>query len=260
LGYRNGLKKEKEVKEKLANEVASQEVPIGEVRCLGKEEGDTSVTPQDLNEYCSLLFHFENFKIAKFKQWRDRRKLAKIRKWKTLKMDIAQQAKVKLEQEEEDKKGSADDGKNPNNKNRRPTLAKETKIISIPVLDVEPTQGAKETPNPLYQRVVKKGKKEWVLNPNRKSSICVLHEYVQHTLKQQPTYKTAEMESSTTPYSCTVIINGIEYGTGIGGSKKEAKGIAATKSLEILIPGFSQGVKESDGSLPDLSVSFLIEY
>jgi microprocessor complex subunit DGCR8 len=41
-----------------------------------------------------------------------------------------------------------------------------------------------------------KGKKEWVMNPNGKSYVCILHEYVQHALKKQPAYDFKELGMS----------------------------------------------------------------
>lgn len=74
------------------------------------------------------------------------------------------------------------------------------------------------------------------MNPNGKSYVCVLHEYVQHALKKQPTYEFKELENVATPYSATVSINELKYGTGFGTSKKQAKSDAARETLEILIP------------------------
>lgn len=79
-------------------------------------------------------------------------------------------------------------------------------------------------------------KKQYIMNPNGKSFICILHEYVQHALKKQPTYEFKELENATTPYSATVSINDLKYGTGFGTSKKQAKAEAARETLEILIP------------------------
>lgn len=79
-------------------------------------------------------------------------------------------------------------------------------------------------------------KKEWIMNPNGKSYVCILHEYVQHALKKQPTYKFTELENAATPYAATVSINDMQYGIGYGTSKKQAKSDAAKATLEILIP------------------------
>lgn len=43
-------------------------------------------------------------------------------------------------------------------------------------------------------------------------------------------------ENAATPYSAVVCINDMEYGSGFGSSKKQAKANAARKTLEILIP------------------------
>ena len=57
-----------------------------------------------------------------------------------------------------------------------------------------------------------------------------------------------------------VVINGIEYGRGVGSSKKEAKSEAARLSLEILIPEFKNKLMAKNGVITkdlDLSVSFM---
>lgn len=93
------------------------------------------------------------------------------------------------------------------------------------------------------------------MNPNGKSYVCILHEYVQHALKKQPTYKFTELgiisnkirldtriiriyfiENAATPYAATVSINDMQYGLGYGTSKKQAKSEAAKATLELLIP------------------------
>jgi hypothetical protein len=78
--------------------------------------------------------------------------------------------------------------------------------------------------------------KEYIMNPQGKSSVCILHEYVQHALRKQPSYIFKELESAANPYAATVVINGMQYGTGYGSSKKSAKSEAAKATLEILIP------------------------
>lgn len=74
------------------------------------------------------------------------------------------------------------------------------------------------------------------MNPNGKSYVCILHEYVQHALKKQPTYQFMELENAATPYAATVMIKEMRYGVGYGTSKKQAKSEAARATLEILIP------------------------
>nr|XP_023029302.1 microprocessor complex subunit DGCR8-like [Leptinotarsa decemlineata] len=105
---------------------------------------------------------------------------------------------------------------------QRPTLPDGTKLITFPIRNSESSESV--------------SKKEWIMNPNGKSYVCILHEYVQHALKKQPTYKFTELENAATPYAATVIIKDMLYGVGYGTSKKQAKCEAAKATLEILIP------------------------
>ena len=111
-------------------------------------------------------------------------------------------------------------------KQSRPELPPNTKLItcSLPV-----------SLNSVNVNQKSKGK-EFFLNPSGKSSVCILHEYVQHTMKVQPVYMFRELEKSALPYSATVVINNMEYGRGCANSKKQAKSEAAKKTLKILIP------------------------
>lgn len=107
---------------------------------------------------------------------------------------------------------------------QRPTLPDGTKLITFPIIN---EAGRDNSP---------RAKKQYIMNPNGKSYICILHEYVQHALKKQPTYEFKELENAATPYAATVSINDLKYGTGFGSSKKQAKSEAARETLEILIP------------------------
>lgn len=136
---------------------------------------------------------------------------------------------------------------------QRPTLPDGTKLIKFPVL--VPGDGKS---NPRARR-------EWIMNPSGKSYVCILHEYVQHALKKQPTYEFKELENAATPYAATVSINDLKYGTGYGTSKRQAKSEAARETLEILIPEMKDkitGVKQDKSAVAksnqkDLSVSLL---
>ncbi|KRT79665.1 hypothetical protein AMK59_8798, partial [Oryctes borbonicus] len=107
---------------------------------------------------------------------------------------------------------------------QRPTLPDGTKLITFPIQDGDGDCNGQNS------------KKEWIMNPNGKSYVCILHEYVQHALKKQPTYKFTELENAATPYAATVSINDMQYGLGYGTSKKQAKSEAAKATLELLIP------------------------
>ncbi|XP_067135138.1 microprocessor complex subunit DGCR8 [Centruroides vittatus] len=109
---------------------------------------------------------------------------------------------------------------------QRPTLPEGTKLITCP-LPVAPEKGTSTGNNT---------KREFVMNPSGKSYVCILHEYVQHAMRVQPRYTFKELENASTPYGAVVVINDMEYGTGYGSSKKQAKSEAAKATLEILIP------------------------
>ncbi|KAL9895841.1 microprocessor complex subunit DGCR8 isoform X1 [Glossina fuscipes] len=134
---------------------------------------------------------------------------------------------------------------------QRPTLPDGTKLIKFPIL--VPTGEANANP---------RTRKEWIMNPSGKSYVCILHEYVQHALKKQPTYEFKELQNAATPYSATVSINDLKYGTGYGTSKRQAKSEAARETLEILIPEMKDkitGVKQDKSAVAksnqkDLSV------
>ena len=66
--------------------------------------------------------------------------------------------------------------------------------------------------------------------------MCLLHEYVQQSMRAYPNYVFSELDNAATPYAATIYINKIEYGRGTGSSKKIAKSEAAKRTLEMLIP------------------------
>ncbi|KAM5192620.1 microprocessor complex subunit DGCR8 [Mantella aurantiaca] len=101
----------------------------------------------------------------------------------------------------------------------RPILPANQKLITLAVQDA-PT------------------KKEFVINPNGKSEVCILHEYMQRVLKVRPVYNFFECENPTEPFGASVVIDGVTYGSGTASSKKLAKNKAARATLEILIPDF----------------------
>ncbi|XP_069788673.1 microprocessor complex subunit DGCR8 isoform X1 [Narcine bancroftii] len=110
----------------------------------------------------------------------------------------------------------------------RPILPANQKLITLSVQDA-PT------------------KKEFVINPNGKSEVCILHEYMQRVLKVRPVYNFFECENPSDPFGASVVIDGVTYGTGTASSKKLAKNKAARATLEILIPDF---IKQTSDEKP----------
>ncbi|GIY04464.1 microprocessor complex subunit DGCR8 [Caerostris extrusa] len=115
---------------------------------------------------------------------------------------------------------------------QRPFLPDSTKLITCPLIPSDKTTTAGNN-----------SKREFIMNPSGKSPVCILHEYVQHTLRVQPKYVFKELESASTPYGAVVLIDNVEYGCGFGSSKKLAKSDAA---LEILIPKMRIFTKEKN--------------
>ncbi|XP_074601554.1 microprocessor complex subunit partner of drosha isoform X2 [Brevipalpus obovatus] len=129
---------------------------------------------------------------------------------------------------------------------QRPSLPEGTKLITCPSKGSEVGEGPGRI-----------AKKEFVMNPAGKSSVCILHEFIQHAERVQPKYVFKELENAGQPYSATVIINDMEYGVGYGSSKKQAKSEAAKATLEILIPDIKEITqnesREEDSSAQDLN-------
>ncbi|XP_077291316.1 microprocessor complex subunit partner of drosha isoform X2 [Arctopsyche grandis] len=164
----------------------------------------------EVTDYCKKLFKFKIINIMRFKSWSERRKFTKTRKAL-----------------------------------QRPTLPDGTKLITFPIHTalVTSTQDAE---NQGALGTLKTVQKECLMNPNGKSYVCILHEYVQRALKKQPTYEFKELENGATPYSATVSINGIRYGVGYGTSKRLAKSAAAKASIEILIPEMREKINNDN--------------
>lgn len=54
------------------------------------------------------------------------------------------------------------------------------------------------------------------------------------------------LENTATPYLAVVSIGNIQYGTGFGSSKKQAKHDAAKSTLEILIPEMKEKIDQDE--------------
>jgi len=234
LSYKKALETEEEaVKEKEKN---GSIFPAAKVESAEENLKRASLTADEYRDYCQKLFLFKAHSVKKFKSWADRRTHQRQERDQTIKEYKKSRSKAVGEDSEKSKQS-------------RPALPDGTKIISIPVFELEQDDpnAAGDQNNPLRQKIVKKSKKDWVLNPAGKSTVCILHEYLQHSVKKAPEYKYEEMESSATPYAAVVVINGIEHGRGMGGSKKEAKSEAARKTLELLIPDFKKLLEAKNG-------------
>ena len=181
--------------------------PRAQIETIEETMKKCELTPEEITNYCKKIFVFKELEVAKFKTWKERRAYYK------------QSQKKKID----------------NLLSNRPVLPEGTKIITIPALEMSSIPGT-EGDSAINQKVVKKSKKKWLMNPVGKSMVCLLHEYVQQSLKMQPYYTFTELDNAATPYAAIVHINKIEYGRGTGSSKKIAKSEAAKRTLEMLIP------------------------
>ena len=204
LQYRKALKEEEEDKQRETEKLQAAQtctMPNAKIETIQENRAAQSLDGESLRNYCKALFQFKSIKVMRFKSWSQRRKFTKIKK-----------QRKQLE---------------------RPTLPDGTKLITFPVVVTKNATGSNFLQE---EELPKRPPKHWIMNPSGKSYVCILHEYVQHALKKQPTYKFKELENAATPYSAVVCINNMEYGSGFGSSKKQAKAHAARKTLEILIP------------------------
>ena len=136
---------------------------------------ESELRPEDVTKYCKRLFKFKELEVTKFKTWKERRAYLKQSNRKKIETELL----------------------------NRPTLPEGTKIITIPSLELSNLPGT-EGESAINQKVVKKSKKKWIINPAGKSTVCLLHEYVQQSLKTQPYYQFTELDNSATPYAAIV--------------------------------------------------------
>ena len=220
LNYKKALEVEEAAKQREKDSI----FPIAKVESVEENNRNALLKPEEYREYCQKLFIFKKHTVKKFNSWAERRTHQRHERDQTIK-----RIKMSVQEHQRRKKMSNkvpnNEANNVNNQqstelntdnnqsvqseqsksknssngiieNAKPVLPEGTKIISIPVFEME--QEAEE--NPLRQKILKKSKKDWVLNPAGKSTVCILHEYLQHSIKKAPEYKYQEMESSATPY------------------------------------------------------------
>nr|CAG4634740.1 EOG090X04U5 [Alona affinis] len=256
-------REEAERKEAAAVAVVSVPGPLPDIPCARIESVQENQVAHSLNgvqlrDYCSKLFRFKTVRLMRFKTWAARRKHTKLRKQRLAGYPVHSNPStcpvaITMLGAESETFSETELG--------RPTLPFGTKLITFPIghSSGASTSSSNTTSHHSIQS-------EWIMNPAGKSYVCILHEYVQHALKKQPCYQFKEIENAATPYSATVLINGMQYGSGVGSSKKAAKAEAAKATLEVLIPQMKE--KILDGTEPghkgpnhqsDMDLSFFNE-
>ena len=130
--------------------------PKAQISSVEESLKESELKPEEVTKYCKKLFKFKELEVTKFKTWKERRAYLKQSTRKKIETELL----------------------------NRPTLPEGTKIITIPSLELSNLPGT-EGESAINQRVVKKSKKKWIINPAGKSTVCLLHEYVQQSLKTQ---------------------------------------------------------------------------
>ncbi|CAG7823010.1 unnamed protein product [Allacma fusca] len=182
---------------------------------IPKAQVETSQEANELNSVSPEELREYCMRLFKFKQFTCKR----FKSWRDRRKHTKEQKRLHLQ---------------------RPTLPEGVQLITFPVQ------------RPAGESDSGKAIKEYTMNPQGKSSVCILHEYVQHALRMQPSYTFGEIRNSSSPYAATVMINNVKYGIGYGTSKKLAKAAAAAATLEILIPEMKDVLKTSGAANNEL--------
>ena len=292
----NKMVSEKEAKgcpfsSKSSNENSKQSLsakfPMAKISSLKETKKTKSLSPEEFKNYCSNLFEFRDVKMKSFPNWKQKRLYNKEVNAKRLK------AQVKKSME----KAAAASTHTPKKEGEKVENSSlpDFKLLTIPLLEMQKNDESSKDDSAFNRKITKKSRKEWIFNPKNKTPVCILHEYLQHSIRQPPEYKYSEIDSPKTPYSAVVLIRkfeityfiedkdkhptktnfnrnifliitfsfyhleNIEYGKGVGTSKKQAKSEAARLTLEILIPNFMkeigpeiQGGSSTLNELPDV--------
>uniref|UniRef100_A0A5S6QQ98 DRBM domain-containing protein n=1 Tax=Trichuris muris TaxID=70415 RepID=A0A5S6QQ98_TRIMR len=229
-----------------------------------------NLSPAELYDYAKSVFDFDTIDIVRFKTWADHRAYHKqLKRDKQMShmrgtvvplnspIDERSTSEHNLEEEEPETHTLSRLNNMPVDTGR-PKLPANVKLITVPGID----------------KHSRPHKKQFVLNPQGKSSVTVLHEYVQKVLKGTVTYEFIETRNPVCPFTATVKLNtpdneaaesidtctrndeaarsaneadgkgGMQkvqncsiVGSGTGNSKKNAKIEAAKQALKVLIPG-----------------------
>ena len=128
------------------SEEISKIFPKAQIETIEESMKKSELTPEEITNYCKKIFVFKELEVAKFKTWKERRAYYK------------QSQKKKID----------------NLLSNRPTLPEGTKIITIPSLEMSTIPGT-EGDSAINQKVVKKSKKKWLMNPVGKSMVSTKH-------------------------------------------------------------------------------------
>ena len=175
----------------------SAKFPMAKISSLKETKKTKSLSPEEFKNYCANLFEFRDVKMKSFPNWKQKRLYNKEVNAKRLKAQV----KKSMEKAAAAQKTPKKEGE----KLEKPTLP-DFKLLTIPVLEMQKNDDTSKDDSAFNRKITKKSRKEWVFNPKNKTPVCILHEYLQHSIRQPPEYKYSEIDSPKTPYSAVVLI------------------------------------------------------
>ena len=193
LNYRKALDEEQKAETEMEQQQQQEEeggeqeakrpmFPRAKISTLAETKKRKSISVEEFRDYCKTLFELKEVKLKKFNSWKDKRIYQKQQLEKTKKETIAKSKTLE-----------------------KPSLPDGLKLITIPIIEMQKHNETQED-TAFNRKVTKKSKREWILNPKGKSPVCILHEYLQQSIKKPPEYNYKEIDSSSTPYryrNCT---------------------------------------------------------
>ena len=168
-----------------------------------KTEADsqrTQLTADQLYDYAKTRFKFKHIPVFRFGKWMEARNFYKRKRRVRQVMAASAAGQQQLQMSPL------------TNNSQRPAISTGLRLITVPALE----RDSKPHQRPFY------------LNPQGKTSVSILHEFVQKALKCAVRYFFSETRSSATPYHCVVKLvlnnNGDGHGASTNNSPRKRGG------------------------------------
>ncbi|KAF7629986.1 hypothetical protein Mgra_00009015 [Meloidogyne graminicola] len=172
----NNEEEDKDFRDQSSNNNISAKLITPGVRVKTElDQRKMQLTADQLYEYAKNHFKFKEICVYRFGKWTEARNFYKRRKMRQLLVGGEEMENGKIKT-------------NFKTREERPGLPSGVKLITVPSLEID------SKPN----------KRIFYLNPQGKTSVSILHEFVQKALKCTVRYFFSETRSSATPYHCSV--------------------------------------------------------
>ncbi|XP_065891179.1 microprocessor complex subunit DGCR8-like [Dysidea avara] len=102
-----------------------------------------------------------------------------------------------------------------------------------------------------HQKGYKNVPTEWSVNTASKTAVQILNEFLQLCPIGTVEYNTNECWDINEPYLCTILINKISYGQAGSANKRQAKQLAAERTLNMLLPNTFTTFLKKEASTDD---------